>query len=64
MGESKKQFKKCRTRIHNWWWHQKNKRFHWKIDIIFKVSESNPKEAKMKVSIDVSSINTAKKVRD
>ena len=43
---------------------KETKGFFEKFDLVFKVSENNPEEAKMKVSIDVSSINTANKIRD
>ena len=43
---------------------KETKGFFEKFDIVFKVSENNPEEAKMKVSIDVSSINTDNKIRD
>ena len=43
---------------------KETKGFFEKFDIVFKVAEGNAKEAKMKVSIDVSSINTENTIRD
>ena len=34
------------------------------FDIVFKVSDNNPKQAKIKVSINVNSINTDNEIRD